>query len=91
MDIDPLVDALDAIMAVFCEDHGGFDFAMPMVRKQVEATGMDFHHPTVKELEDLIERLTKISKDMKGDAFARQERRKLISILRKAERGEPLD
>ncbi len=91
MAIDPFVDALDAIMAVFCEDHGGFDFAMPMVRKQVEATGMDFHRPTVAQLEDLINRLVAISKDMKGDAFARQEKRKLISILRKAERGEPLD
>ncbi len=91
MKIDPLVDALDAIIATFCEDNGGFDFAMPMVRKQVDAIGMDFHKPTVKQLEELIDRLVNISKDMKGDAFARQERRKLISILRKAERGEPLD
>lgn len=89
--IDPLVDALDAIISVFCEDHGGFDYAMPMVRKQVESTGMDFHHPTVKQMEDLIDRLISISTDLKGEAFARQERRKLISILRKAERGEPLD
>ena len=89
--IDPLVDALDAIIAIFCEDHGGFDYAMPMVRKQVEAVGMDFHKPTVKELEQLIERLTNISKDIKGPDFAKKERMKLISILRKAERGEPID
>ena len=89
--VDPLVDALDAIIAVFCEDHGGFDYAMPMVRKQVEAVGMDFHKPTVKELEELIKRLTDISRDLKGHDFARKERMKLISILRKAERGEPID
>jgi hypothetical protein len=89
--VDPLVDALDAIIAVFCEDHGGFDYAMPMVRKQVEAVGMDFHKPTVREMEELIDRLTNISKDIKGSDFARKERMKLISILRKAERGEPID
>jgi len=41
------VEALDVITAEFCEDHGGFDYAMPMVRKQVEAVGMDFHDPTL--------------------------------------------
>ena len=91
MDVDPFVDALDAIMAKFCEDHGGFDFAMPMIRKQVQQTGMDFHHPTVAQLEDLINRLVAISKDMKGDDFSRQERRKLISILGKAKRGESIE
>ncbi len=89
--VDPLVDALDAIIATFCEDHGGFDYAMPMVRKQVEAVGMDFHRPTAKELEKFIEKLVGISTDMKGKDFARKERIKLISILRKAERGEPID
>ncbi len=85
------VDALDAIIALFCDDHGGFDYAMPMVRKQVEATGMDFHNPTLREMEDFIERLTAISRDIKGIDYSKKERMKMLSILRKAERGEPLD
>ena len=64
---------------------------MPMVRKQVEATGMDFHDPTLKQMEDFIERLTAISRDIKGVDFSKKERVKLLSILRKAERGEPID
>ena len=64
---------------------------MPMVRKQVEAVGMDFHDPTLKQMEDFIERLTAISRDIKGVDFSKKERIKLRSILRKAERGEPID
>ncbi len=89
--VEPLVDALDAIIAMFCEDHGGFDYAMPMVRQQVEKIGMDFHRPTVAQMEDFIERLTAISRDIKGADFSRKERMKMISVLRKAENGQPID
>lgn len=85
------VEALDAIIATFCEDHGGFDYAMPMVRKQVESVGMDFHNPTLKEMEEFIEKLTAISRDIKGLDYSKKERMKMLSILRKAERGEALD
>jgi len=42
-------------------------------------------------MEDFIERLTAISRDIKGVDFSKKERIKLRSILRKAERGEPID
>ncbi len=51
----------------------------------------DFHRPTVNQMEEFIERLTAISRDIKGSDFSRKEGMKMISVLRKAEKGQPID
>ncbi len=62
--IPPLLLAEDNIINTFCNRMGGYEHAMPIVRKQFEALGIDFENPTRAQLQALVDRLLEVMRNM---------------------------
>lgn len=61
----------DNIINTFCSRMGGYEKAMPIVRKQFEVLGIDFENPTKAQLQELIQKLLSIMQTMSDDELRR--------------------
>jgi hypothetical protein len=75
--------AEDEIITLFCQNIGGMEFAMPIVRKQFQDTGIDFKKPTKDELIIIVNKLVEITRELQGKAAARDGFRHYMHIINK--------
>ncbi len=79
--LPPLLLAEDNIIHTYCNKSGGYEATMPVIRNQIERLGMDFRSPTKEQLEQLIDKLVQMDKDVKGEEEARKLKRELLRFL----------
>ena len=69
--MDSLIDVLDAIIVDFCEVNGGLELGMPLFKEEfTKIPGANLKEPKRDVVEDLINGLTKVTKDNKGKEIA---------------------
>lgn len=89
--INPYVKAEDKIILRFCEEHGGLEYAMPMIREQIKRSGMkSFEDPTKQEMLSFIDHLCKVSEGLKGSDGAKKLRVEFLRILRSVDGEDDL-
>jgi small GTP-binding protein len=66
-DLPDIILAEDAIINIFCNNMGGYENAMPMVRQQFEQLKIDFEEPRWNQLEMLIQRLITVMQMVKTE------------------------
>ena len=59
-DIPKILIVEDNIVNTFCNRMGGYEKAMPIVRKQFENLGIDFENPTKEQLQQLVQKLIEV-------------------------------
>ncbi len=79
-----LIDAEDEIIFDFCQNHGGLEYAMPIIRKQFDEAGVDFRLPTAEGLRLVVNNLEKVSASLKGPDFAKAEKQKFLGLINDA-------
>jgi small GTP-binding protein len=65
--VSPKIMAEDRMIDLFCQELGGYEISMPVVREQFKRLDIDFENPTKADLENLIDRFVEIALSMKGD------------------------
>jgi len=78
-----VLEAEDEIISIFCQNNGGMEFAMPIIRKQFNDAGIDFKNPTKDELIVIVDKLVNITKELQGEAAAKEEFRDYMHIINK--------
>jgi GTPase SAR1 family protein len=73
-------DVLKEIITDYCVLHGGAERAMPIVNHQFKQAGMDINNPTKDGLLNVIERLTEVTRSIKGEDVAKEERSKYLRL-----------
>ena len=81
----PVLEAEDKIISIFCQNNGGMEFAMPIVRKQFADAGVDFKNPKKDELIRIVKKLVEVTKELQGAEVAKEEFREYMHILNKLE------
>jgi small GTP-binding protein len=81
--IDPITQATDQIMDLFCEELGGYERVMPVTRIVFKNLGIDFKDPSKEDLLRLIDQLMDITSDEKGATVAKQLGEKMKETLPK--------
>jgi len=76
-----LIDAEDEIIFIFCQNHGGLEYAMPIVRKQFDDVGIDFRTPTAEGLRTVVKKLEEVSASLKGAEFAKSEKQQFLRLI----------
>ncbi|WP_455392622.1 Rab family GTPase [[Eubacterium] cellulosolvens] len=76
-------DILKEITSDFCVLHGGSERAMPIINHQSKQINMDITAPTKQNLQQLLERLTEVTKSFLGDGVAREQRSKYLRLVNK--------
>lgn len=78
-----VLEAEDEIISIFCQNNGGMEFAMPIIRKQFTDAGVNFKNPTKDELIIIVDKLVEITKELQGEAMAKEEFRDYMHIINK--------
>ena len=80
-----IMDVEDAIIFEFCQDFGGLEEGMPIIREQFKKVNMDFRTPTRDGLAKVVDQLVTVTKSMRGDEMAKKQRAKFASLLKSLE------
>ncbi len=72
LEIPKIIVAEDNIINAFCNQMGGYERAMPIVRKQFQQLNIDFEKPTKVQLERLVAKLTELVSSMKSPEDSRK-------------------
>ena len=78
-----ILDAEDEIISIFCQNNGGMEFAMPIIRKQFSDASVDFKNPTKEGLIEIINKLVAVTKEFQGAEVAKGEYRDYMHIIKK--------
>jgi len=73
-EVGSLKDALDHIIADFAEQYGGIDNATPVIKHQMELSGLSLASPSEVSVMQFIERLAKIESCFKKPDEVEQNR-----------------
>lgn len=76
-------DVLQEIIIDYCTLHGGEERVMPIINHQFKLAGASMSSPTKQSLTQVIDRLIQITKDIKGEEIAREERSKYLRLIHK--------
>ncbi len=76
-------DVVDEIISSYCVLHGGKDRAMPIINYQFKQAGVNMQSPSKQDLIKVIQLLTDVTKNIKGDNLAREERSKYLRLVHK--------
>jgi small GTP-binding protein len=76
-------DVIEEIIANYCVLHGGKERAMPIINFQFKQAGVNIQSPTKQDVIKIIQRLTDVTKNIKGDNLAREERSKYLRLVHK--------
>ncbi len=69
--MNSLIDVVDAMIVDFCEVNGGLEIGMPLFKEEfTKIPGANLKEPKKVVVEQLIESLTKITRDNKGNEIA---------------------
>ena len=79
---DKIFDVEDEIIFTFCQDYGGLEEGMPIIREQFKRAGMDFREPTKKGLQIVVENLVKVTASLRGPEVAKEQRARFQKLLR---------
>ena len=71
----------DEIICIFCQDYGGLEEGMPIVREQFKRAGIDFREPTKDGLTKVAENLVKVTESFRGNELAKKQKSKFKSLL----------
>ncbi len=80
-----IMDVEDEIIFIFCQDYGGLEEGMPIVREQFKRAGVDFRSPTKAGLDTVMENLIKVTGAFRGDALAKKQKNKFKSLMNSIE------
>lgn len=75
------MDAEDEMIFIFCQDYGGLEEGMPIVREQFKRSDIDFRNPTKEGLKTVSENLVKVTEAFRGVDLAKKQRNKFKSLL----------
>lgn len=76
-------DVVQEIISDYCVLHGGEERAMPIITYQFKQAGVDIKSPSKQDLIKVIQRLSEITKSIKGENLAREERSKYMRLINK--------
>jgi hypothetical protein len=77
-----IMDVEDAIIFEFCQDFGGLEEGMPIIREQFKKANVDFRTPTKEGLVKVVENLVTVTRSMRGDEMAKKQKAKFLSMLK---------
>lgn len=77
-----IMDVEDAIIFEFCEDFGGLEEGMPIIREQFKKANVDFRTPTKEGLVKVVENLVAVTRGMRGEEMAKKQKAKFVSMLK---------
>lgn len=78
-----LFEVEDELIFTFCEDYGGLEDGMPIIREQFKRAGMDFREPTKEGLKKVAENLVRVTESLRGQDMAKKQNQRFKSLLRK--------
>ncbi len=84
-----LIEVEDEIIVTFCKYNGGMEFAMPIIRNQIEKLGFDFKNPTKDNMKDLVDALVDVTEKIIDVDIAKEERKVFKKILKKLNITDP--
>jgi hypothetical protein len=76
-----ILDVEDEMIFLFCQDYGGLEEGMPIVREQFKRTGVDFREPTKEGLMLVAENLVKVTESFRGAELAKKQKSKFKVLL----------
>jgi small GTP-binding protein len=76
-------DVVREIISDYCVLHGGEERAMPIINYQFKQAGVNINSPTKQELIKVIQLLSEVTKSIKGENLAREERSKYLRLVHK--------
>jgi len=71
IDIPKILIAEDNIINAFCNRMGGYEKAMPVIRKQFESLNIDFENPTKEQLTQLVKKLLEVMRHLTEEDIKR--------------------
>ncbi len=83
---EKITDAKDVVREIisdYCVLHGGEERAMPIINYQFKQAGVNINSPTKQELIKVIQLLSEVTKSIKGENLAREERSKYLRLVHK--------
>jgi len=75
------MDIEDEMIFIFCQDYGGLEEGMPIIREQFKRTGVDFRNPTKEGLKTVSENLVKVTEAFRGVDLAKKQKTKFIQLI----------
>ncbi len=79
-----LVEASDKIIVDFCNQFGGLESGMPILRKQLTMAGLDVKNPTKERLIEVVNLLAKVESTLKDPQTVARNRIRRLTIVKKA-------
>ena len=76
-----IMDVEDEIIFIFCQDYGGLEEGMPIIREQFKRAGVDFREPTKEGLVQVVDNLAKVTAAFRGEDLAKKQKNKFKSLL----------
>jgi len=76
------IQVADEMIAIFCSNHGGLEYAMPIIRQQFQRAGIDFYNPTKEKLAKVIDYLIEAGKLSAEPEVLNEEKRIFIKLVR---------
>ena len=80
-----IMDIEDEIIFIFCQDYGGLEEGMPIIREQFKRAGVDFREPTKEGLKTVVENLEKVTAAFRGEELAKKQKNKFKVLLNELE------
>lgn len=77
-----IMDVEDAIIFEFCQDFGGLEEGMPIIREQFKKANVDFRTPTKEGLHKVVENLVTVTRGMRGEEMAKKQKAKFQALLK---------
>lgn len=76
-----ILDVEDEMIFLFCQDYGGLEEGMPIIREQFKRAGVDFRNPTLEGLKTVSENLLKVIEAFRGVESVKKLRSKFKVLL----------
>ncbi len=76
------IQVADEIIAIFCSNHGGLEYAMPVVRQQFQRAGIDFYNPTKEKLAKAVDFLLDAGRISAEPDVLEEERHTFARLIR---------
>ena len=76
-----ILEAEDELIFIFCQDYGGLEEGMPIIREQFKRAGVDFREPTKEGLKLVADNLLKVTESFRGSELAKKQRSRFQNIL----------
>lgn len=79
-----IIQSLDKIIMDFCNQFGGLESGMPIVRKQFDKAGLNIKNPTKEDLIEAVNMLAEVERTIKDAETVTRNKNRRLALIRDA-------